>query len=150
MTFSDELLDKSEFVCVLKDSYGSFVYWNAALVNAFPIPPDGMNGKTEYHFMSDSDAAAIRQNDQQVLRTGKDLSALEFVILPSGKRTCWLVKKFRVRTRSHKYLGVIAKRVDIDGSYSDADVEQCEAILEPVTVPLRERMAALVESGKIE
>lgn len=124
---TDEALDNFPVICVLKDEYGAFVYWNKALDNAFDLPSDGMQGKTEYHFMPDEDAAAIRNNDRRVLRTGEALSAIEFTQLSDGTRAAWLVKKFRVSVKEQKFLGVIALRVH---SYP-ADADSVERNLAP-------------------
>ena len=109
---TDEALDDSPVICVLKDEYGAFVYWNKALDDAFDLPSDGMQGKTEYHFMPDDDAAAIRNNDRRVLRTGEILGAIEFTKFSDGTRAAWLVQKFRIVVGVEKFLAVIGCRVE--------------------------------------
>jgi PAS domain S-box-containing protein len=123
----DGELDKAPVICVLKDAYGAFVYWNEALSTSFELPADGMQGKTEYHFMPDDDAATIRNNDRRVLRTGEFLSAIEFTKSADGSRAAWLVKKFRVQVNDERFLGVVASRVP---KYPE-DVDRAEEIVAP-------------------
>ena len=123
-------LDDSGLVCVVKDSYGAFIYWNAQLSNSFVLPEDGMSGKTEYHFMDDKEAAAIRHNDQQVLRTGRTLSAVEFVTLPDGNRTAWLVNKFRISVKRSHYLAVLATALNPNGEGFETRLKVAEEQLQ--------------------
>ncbi|MBX3076402.1 PAS domain-containing protein [Candidatus Obscuribacterales bacterium] len=139
---TDDVLDNVPVICVLKDAYGAFVYWNEALNRAFELPADGMRGKTEYHFMPDDDAAAIRNNDRRVLATGEALSAIEFTQFADGTRAAWLVKKFRVVVNEQKFLGVIGCRV---ANYP-ADANTSENILAPHLELCTSRLAEVAKS----
>jgi len=113
-------LDLTDIVCVIKDVYGAFVYWNKALHHWFPEPSGGMYGKTEYHIMRDADAAQIRTNDRHVIATGNDLSAIEYVEMHNKIRQPWLVEKFRLKGRHDYFLGVFGHPI-ILGDFDDFD-----------------------------
>ncbi|HEY9677290.1 MAG TPA: PAS domain-containing protein [Drouetiella sp.] len=140
-------LDALEIVCAIKDSYGAFVYWNEALSGSFTLPPDGMIGKTEYHFMSDEDAAAIRANDKYVLNSGKELAAIEIVHTDAGEKTAWLVNKFRISANKEHYLAVLALQVpaDSDNARNSADVIEAQTKITRDISTCRESMRSIVE-----
>ena len=140
----DTELDGADFVCVIKDAYGAFVYWNKTLHKWFPEPIGGMAGKTEYHIMDDADAAVVRHNDKQVLRTGQDLSAIEVIEMPNQKRIPWLVEKFRLRGKNANFLGVIG--YPITSSEVGLAIEEAEELLRAVKAPYKKRLEEIART----
>ncbi|HMY52691.1 MAG TPA: PAS domain-containing protein [Candidatus Obscuribacter sp.] len=106
MPVIDEELDKLPAICVLKDHYGAFVYANRHMGQWFEEPSGGFSGKTDYHVMSDEDAAVIRDHDKHVMSTGEQLQAIEYVHA-DGVRTGYYVTKFRLSSARRRFLGVI-------------------------------------------
>lgn len=141
----DADLDATNIICVLKDSYGAFVYWNTALEKNFDLPIGGMLGKTEYHLMPDDDAATIRHNDQQVLLSGDELSAVEFTTHSDGSKHAWLVKKFRVVEHRKKFLGVVAVRVCEKKESFEPELAAAESAIHPHVEDLKMRLKGIAK-----
>lgn len=135
--------NQTKIICVLKDAYGAFVHATGYLGTLFSEPEGGFVGKTDYHLMSDEEAAVIRKHDKAVLQTGKTLLTVEFVTT-NGKKDAFLVKKIRLTSGRKNYVavfGVLLANSENEVEYKsgedslNANTERLLAYIKPFAHP---------------
>ena len=75
--------------------------------------PDEMIGKTDFELPWFKEAAALQKADQQVMKTKKDLTFEEEVVLPNSQKAIFLSKKAPLLTSSGNIKGIIGISFDI-------------------------------------
>ena len=110
----------------------------------FDSPTGGFIGKTDYHLMSDHEAAIIRANDKLVMDTGDELETVEIVHVGDVK---WhfLVSKFRVSVRDKRFLGVFGMLFDVEKDDVETAARLASERLKNESQPLRIRLYKLAE-----
>lgn len=136
----------------LKDEAGRYVYLNDAYANQFVGSKDWY-GKTDYDFWPKESAELFRQNDKDVLASGRTRQFLEDSTDMDGKRHCWLCYKFPFTdSRNQTYLGGIGidatARVEAEEALKDRDQKK-DQFLAMLAHELRNPMAAISAAGEL-
>ncbi|MEW6126842.1 MAG: PAS domain-containing protein [Acidobacteriota bacterium] len=105
-------MNNSPAVAFMKDSEGRMVFINKPFERLFNLRPENVYGKTDYQLWPAKIAEQLRQNDLQVLSTGKMLEVIEDVPTADGAPHRWLSFKFPFRDRNGK-LFVGGKAIDL-------------------------------------
>ncbi|WP_017316335.1 PAS domain S-box protein [Mastigocladopsis repens] len=87
-------MNNTPAVAFMKDSEGRYVYLNKTLEHHFNIELANLQGKTDFDWIPQQTAKQVRENDTQVLSTGKVGQIIETVPTPDGRPHYWLVFKF--------------------------------------------------------
>lgn len=147
ISVQDEQLDSAPFSAALKNGYGTYVYVNRAIEEAFGCAPGVMLGKTDYHLQPDREAAILRQHDRQVLTTGRDFNSVEIAKLPDGRDGIWLVHKFLIESNGLKFLGVLGVQVMQQAAEYGFEkaVEEAEMLIKEQAEPYRGRLIKVAE-----
>ena len=87
-------MDNNPAVASLKDEAGRYVYVNRKFESLFHFRPGDYRGKTPFDWLPEETARQLRQNDAQVLSTGKPAEFIETVPSPDGDLHDWLSIKF--------------------------------------------------------
>jgi len=89
-----QFMDNSTAVAWVKDGQRCLRYVNAAFEEMFQMSATELLGKSEEGFLPADVAAAVHENDQKVLTSGKPVQLVEHVPGADGKMRHWLVSKF--------------------------------------------------------
>jgi PAS domain S-box-containing protein len=87
-------IDTSPAVAWIKDEDLRIAYVNRRLAELYGRPGETLVGATDFDFQPAASAAAVRANDNEVLRSGQAMVDVEMVPTPDGERRLWLVHKF--------------------------------------------------------
>lgn len=135
-------MNNSAVAAFMKSAQGRFIYVNDTLCRRFNVNPEDWLGKTNFEVMAPEVAAAVTENDRQVLASDQVRQLLEVVPTPDGQSRYWLVNKFPLRDAGgQKYLGGIA--VDV------TEQKRAEAELQLLTEELKRSNAELEQFAYI-
>ncbi|MBI4584681.1 MAG: PAS domain S-box protein [Planctomycetes bacterium] len=118
-------MDNSPTVAFMKDQEWRYVYANKQFERVFQIDPEGWLMKTDLDFWPEEIARRLRENDEQVLSSGRVCEFQETVPTPDGAPHDWLVFKFPWQDPSgRKFLGGVAIDITERSRMQKALVEQ--------------------------
>ena len=89
-------MDHSPLAAYMKDDEGRYVYINTPFERAFNLERSWLIGKTDQDWLDEATAAAVRENDQQVLATRHSHQFVETVHQPDGTDRFYFSYKFPV------------------------------------------------------
>ncbi|MBD2775322.1 EAL domain-containing protein [Iningainema tapete] len=97
-------MNNTPAVAFMKDAEGRYVYINNTLEDNFNIKLANLLGKTDFYFLPEATAKQLRENDKNVLSTGKTVEFVETTPLPDGSLKYWLSFKFPFKDREGRQL----------------------------------------------
>ncbi|MBA2564528.1 MAG: PAS domain S-box protein [Gemmatimonadetes bacterium] len=97
-------MDHSPAVAFLKDAAGRYVYVNRTWERFFGMSLEDLVGRTDFDWMPDEAARALRENDAAVLAGGVPAELVVRVPAPDGEARDWLVIKFPVPAEGGRIL----------------------------------------------
>jgi diguanylate cyclase (GGDEF)-like protein/PAS domain S-box-containing protein len=89
-----EFMRFSPLLAFVKDQEGRYVYVNPRMEREFGITSEAICGKADVDWLPDETARAARENDRQVLTSGKTVEVVETLPGRDGQLRHWLVNKF--------------------------------------------------------
>lgn len=89
-------MDANPAVSWLKDSQGRHLWVNPAWEAAYGLDHSGWVGKTEYDLLPPASADAVRQEDLEILETGRAVSGIKRLQTLRGREVVWRFVKFRL------------------------------------------------------
>jgi diguanylate cyclase (GGDEF)-like protein/PAS domain S-box-containing protein len=102
-------MNHSPAVAFMKDEQGCYVYANHTLEQNFQVSAEFLLGKTDFDWLPEPVATAVRKNDQVVLSANETSSYLETVPSPDGQKYYWLTFKFPFQDpQGRRYVGGVA------------------------------------------
>ncbi len=105
-------MNNTPTVAWMKDEKFNFVYVNEPFERFFKITSMQIKGKNDFELWPEPIAYELRQHDEKVLSSGKNLETYENVPLPDGSAHHWLVYKFPFQDADgRKFVGGIAADV---------------------------------------
>ncbi|MBJ6752095.1 PAS domain S-box protein [Geomonas anaerohicana] len=87
-------LNNSAVIAWLQDGNGRYVFASNNFLNRMKLTADQVIGKTNYDICPRDLADAYRNNDQQILTSGRPMEFIEQGIEPDGTVSWWLSHKF--------------------------------------------------------
>lgn len=146
------LADYSTDALFAKDQEGRYIYANEAAARMIGCSLECLLGQTDHDIFQPEDAAAIRVEDQQVIRTGETLSATR--ILEKSSRVIHNeVRKMPLRDSAGNICGVVGIARDVTDRYLfELALQKQKQILERIAkgTPLDEVLEDLVEAIESE
>ncbi|KAM3112931.1 EAL domain-containing protein [Phormidesmis sp. 146-33] len=104
-------MNHSPLLAFIKDEMGRYVYTNQSVEQRFDLPPNSIQGKTDFDWLPHETAQQVRQNDRIVLTTGQTTEAIETVKNPDGTSNYWLSFKFPLRSAGRSWLGGVSLEI---------------------------------------
>ncbi len=102
-------MSHSPVVAFMKDAEGRYVYANERMESVFQFSFDKLKGKTDFSWLPEDVANVLRENDRDVIETGRIIELLETVPTPDGAAKHWMVIKFPFTDkRGQKFVGGVA------------------------------------------
>ena len=96
-------------VAFMKDASGRYVYANERMESMFQIPFEKLKGETDFFYLPEDVANTLRENDRDVIESGRTVELLETVPTPNGAAKHWMVIKFPFTDRDgEKFVGGVA------------------------------------------
>ncbi len=86
------VLDNTTAIIYVKDAGGRYELVNRRFEELFEVSKEEAVGRTDRELFAEEEAAAYRNNDLEVLRSGAPVEAEETVVLDDGVRTYFSVK----------------------------------------------------------
>ncbi|HET8667908.1 MAG TPA: PAS domain S-box protein [Terriglobales bacterium] len=101
------IIDSVPDLIYFKDMNGTYLGCNRAFEEYFGVPETEITGKTDFSFMDESSAVALRKMDCEVLATSNANTSEEWVTYPDGHRACLETVKIRYSATNGGLLGMI-------------------------------------------
>ncbi len=99
----------SPVVAFMKDARGRYVYANERMESMFQISFEKLKGETDFSFMPEDAANAVRENDRLVVESQQTIELLETIPTPDGATRHWMVIKFPFTDREgENFVGGVA------------------------------------------
>lgn len=106
------LLDNTTTVVFLKDCEGRFILVNRRFSQVFHLATDAIQGRTDAEIFPAPLAAAFRENDRRVLKTGQPLEVEEYAPHEDGVHT-YISVKFPVQDAEGRIVAVGGIATDV-------------------------------------
>ncbi len=87
-------MDNNPAVVFMKDAQGRYLYVNKTFERVFRLSRQNIIGKSDYDWLPADAVEETQRNDEQVLRTGKLVEAIERVPTEGGADRWWFSFKF--------------------------------------------------------
>ena len=97
-------MNHSPAVAYIKDEQGQYVYINKIFADRFGVSMTELLGRTDHDWLPPEVAAAVTENDRQVISSGKMSRVNETVPTANGQMIEWLVLKFPMSTTGGRKL----------------------------------------------
>jgi PAS domain S-box-containing protein len=105
-------MDNSPAIAWMRDEQGRYVYLSRTYTRHSGKSLEECRGKTAFDLWPREIAEGFQKIDQEVLRTGRPLEAMEEVPTPEGRRSCWWNVKFPFRDASgRRFVGGIGVEI---------------------------------------
>ena len=96
-------------IAFMKDELGRYLYVEGRMDRLFNVELADLRGKTDFDCLPKEIANELRENDEIVLESGKNVETLETIPTPEGTPQEWLVLRFPYQDPSGKrFVGGVA------------------------------------------
>lgn len=133
-------MDNSPLMAILKDAEGNYLYFNKTVEHMVGVTLEELRGKTNFHRLPYNTARQLRENDLEVLRTGRSSEFVEPIPTPDGQTHHWLTNKFPLQDSiGHQMIGMVAfditERLLIETSLRESE-ERYRSLFEFSPLPM--------------
>jgi len=111
-----EFMDLLPMPAWIKTPEGRYVFVNRRVLEALRLAEEAIVGRLDTDIMTPDEAAAIREHDLEVIRTGDTRETIDVVTDPDGKPVTWRSFRFRLESADGSPLvgGVAVDKVKSD------------------------------------
>ena len=89
-------MEHSPTLCFIKDDQGRMLFVNRVMAKAFGVTREEMVGKTDFDWLPEETAEAIRQIDRSIIENNRASKQVEMISTAEGAMHEWLVMKFPI------------------------------------------------------
>jgi len=102
-------MDNSPLMAIVKDADGHYLYFNKTVEHMVGATLDELRGKSNFHRLPYNIARQLRDNDLEVMRSGRSSEFVEPIPTPDGQIHQWLTNKFPIQDSvGHQMIGMVA------------------------------------------
>ena len=132
LDYLDKIIDCTPGNLYWKNKEGVYLGGNAIMMNAVGLKSKKeLIGKTDYELFGVDRADALRENDKEVMETGKAITIEEIATLPDGTQHFYIAAKMPLKNKTGHIIGVVGTSLDItDRKKMEQELQQAKTAAE--------------------